>query len=97
MLVNFRSYQLSLELYRSSKTVQLPYHLKDQLLRAASSICLNLAEGSAKPTEKDRKKFYRIALGSCREVQAVIELENLTTLNALADRVGGHIYRLCEP
>ena len=97
MLSNFRSYQLSLELYRSCKGIQLPYHLKDQLLRAASSICLNLAEGSAKPTEKDRKKFYRIALGSCREVQAVIELENLTTLNALADRVGGHIYRLCEP
>lgn len=97
MLSNFRSYQLSLELYRSCKGIQLPYHLKDQLLRAASSICLNLAEGSAKPTEKDRKKFYRIALGSCREVQAVIELENITPLNALADQLGGHIYRLSSP
>ena len=36
--------------------------LKDQFKRAASSIVLNLAEGSAKPTAKDRKKFYYISL-----------------------------------
>ncbi len=82
MLTNFRTYQLSLELYREVKRVKLPYSLKDQLVRASSSVCLNLAEGSAKPTEKDRAKFYAIALGSCREVQAVIEMES-ETLGAL--------------
>lgn len=95
MLSNFRTYQLSLELYAQSKTVGLPYHLKDQLVRASSSICLNIAEGSAKPTEKDRKRFYRIALGSCREVQAVIEMESLLTIHELTDRLAAHLYKLC--
>lgn len=94
MLPNFRSYQLSIELYRLCKEVRIVHHLKDQLLRASSSICLNLAEGSAKPTVRDRNKFYCIALGSCREVQSIIQLEDLTTLHDLADRLGGHIYKL---
>ena len=89
MLTNFRSYQLSLELYRMAKTVKLPHHLKDQLLRAASSVCLNLAEGSAKPTVKDRARFYAIALGSCREVQSLIEMERetLEALHPVSDRL----------
>ncbi len=98
MLSKFRTYQLSLELYREAKTVKLPHHLKDQLLRASSSICLNLAEGSAKPTEKDRMKFYAIAFGSCREVQTVIELERESTesIFSIADQVAAHLYRLCR-
>lgn len=89
---------LSLELYREAKTVKLPHHLKDQLLRAASSICLNLAEGSAKPTAKDRARFYAIAFGSCREVQSVIQMENekLGNLYPVADRLGGFLYKLCR-
>ena len=96
MLTQFRTYQLSLELYRSVKTVDLPFHLKDQISRAASSICLNLAEGSAKPTVRDRMKFYAIAFGSCREVQAVIQMEGLTELFSIADQVAAHLYRLCK-
>ncbi len=98
MLSNFRSYQLSLELYRECKTVKLPHHLKDQLLRAASSICLNLAEGSAKPTPRDRAKFYAIAFGSCREVQSVIQMEPeaLAGLHTRADSLGGCLYKLCR-
>ncbi|MBI3534569.1 MAG: four helix bundle protein [Deltaproteobacteria bacterium] len=38
------------------------------------SIPLNLAEGSAKPTSPDRRKFYFIALGSLREVQTLLAL-----------------------
>ena len=97
MLDSFRTYQISLELYRAAEKVKgLRYDLKDQLLRASSSICLNLAEGSAKPTVKDRKKFYFIALGSCREVQTVIEMKRneIGELHALADRLGGSLYRL---
>ena len=98
MLSKFRTYQLSLELYREAKTVKLPHSLKDQLLRAASSVCLNLAEGSAKPTEKDRAKFYAIAFGFCREVQSLIvmEAETLGKLHPIADRLGGSLYRLCR-
>lgn len=98
MLHNFRSYQLAVQFYRQAKAIKLPYHLKDQFLRAASSVALNLSEGSAKETVKDRRKFYRIALGSIRECQAVLDLaqpsaehlENQLTI------LGKHVYKLCK-
>jgi four helix bundle protein len=94
-LHTFRSYQLALKLYRDCRaTHRLPVHLRDQLHRAASSIVLNLAEGSDKPTERDRKRFYAIALGSLREVQAVIEMESLRELHTGADQLGACLYRL---
>ena len=96
MLDNFRSYQLALQLYRQCRPVHLPYHLKDQLHRAASSIALNLSEGSAKPTQKDRQRYYAIAFGSLREVQTIIKLEGLTSIQVPADNLGAHLYRLCK-
>ena len=94
MLQNFRTYQLALTFYQDCKKVRVPFHLKDQLLRASSSIALNLAEGSAKPTHKDRMKFYRIALGSLREVQAIISLEQISELEKKADILGAFLYKL---
>ena len=98
MLQNFRSYQLSLQLYRECRDLRLPHHLKDQLMRAASSISLNLAEGSAKTTGKDRRRFYTIAFASLREVQAIIDLEGeaLSAIHGQADVLGAHLYRLCR-
>ena len=99
VLQNFRSYQLALQLYRECRGLRVPAHLKDQLMRAASSVSLNLAEGSAKPTVKDRLKFYNIAFGSLREAQAIIELEHetLEVIRERADILGAHLYRLCRP
>ncbi len=94
MLQKFRTYQLALDFYHQCKKTQLPFHLKDQLMRASSSIALNLAEGSAKPTHKDRMKFYRIAFGSLREVQAIISLEHLFSLEGSADHLGALLYKL---
>lgn len=92
----FRSYQLSLQLYQGLKDVRFPYGLRDQLIRAASSICLNLSEGSAKPTKKDRQRFYAIAFGSLREVQTLIEMEPgiLNQHAPLADNLAAHLYKL---
>ncbi len=42
--------------------------MKNQFQRAMLSIVLNLAEGSAKSSHKERRKFYEISLGSLREV-----------------------------
>ncbi len=44
------------------------------MLRAASSIVLNLAEGYGKQTIQDRKKFFQISFGSTRECQAIFDL-----------------------
>ena len=96
MLKQFRTYQVSLRFYQACVLLKLPRHLKDQLLRAASSITLNLAEGSAKPTKKDQMKFYFIAFGSLRECQAILSLSNQSSSSLLdqADHLGACLYRL---
>jgi four helix bundle protein len=49
--------------------------LADQLNRAISSAVLNLAEGNAKRGyRKDRRRFFKIALGSIAEVGAALDL-----------------------
>jgi four helix bundle protein len=90
---NFRSYDLAKSLYQQCKRQPVKGYVRDQLLRASLSVCLNLIEGSAKPTKKDRARFYAIALGSIRETQAIVELENLP-LDKQADIVGAHVFKL---
>jgi four helix bundle protein len=93
-LQNFRTYELSIEFYRDCKTIRLPHAMKDQLMRAASSITLNLAEGSAKPSRKERLRYYGIAFGSVREIQAIIRLEELGSLSAKSDHLAASLYKL---
>ena len=95
-LANFRSYQLAVQFYREALKLKLPSHLRDQMARASSSVVLNLAEGSAKGTIRDRVRFYRIALGSQRECFAILDLlvEKPVHIANLCDQLGGHIYRL---
>ena len=50
------------------------FFLKDQLKRAASSVVLNMAEGSGKWTKKDKGNFYRISRGSVYECLAAVDL-----------------------
>jgi len=96
MLHQFRSYQLAVQFYREIQGVRAPYHLKDQLRRAAASIALNLSEGSAKPSTADRRRFYLIALGSVRECEAIVELTNSTSLTEPIDKLARHVYRLVQ-
>ncbi len=93
---NFRTYNVALEFYRAASAMQLPGHLRNQLLRAASSIALNLREGAAKPTRPDRDRFYFISMGSLRECQAILDLSSRvpSDLVELADKLGAHLYRL---
>lgn len=97
MLTNFKSYQLSKKLYFECEKIKTKDYLYLQLVRAASSVCLNLAEGSAKESKKDQKRFYYIALGSAREVQAVLELIRCSDeIRKLADDMGACIFGLCR-
>ena len=93
--INFRTYQLAIEFYQQAEHLKLKSPLKDQFARSLLSIPLNLAEGSAKPTAKDRRKFYRISLGSLREVQTILHLTNHQDLQRKADLLAAHLYNLC--
>ena len=89
MLTQFRTYQLAVQFHHQCQTVKMPGYLKSQLLRASSSVALNLAEGSGKPTTRDQLRFYSIAMGSLRESQAALDLAPvrypvLITLAAMA-------------
>jgi len=87
---NFRTYNVALEFYRVASAMQLPGHLRNQLLRAASSIALNLREGAAKPTTPDRARFFFVSLGSLRECQAILDLVPTApaAVCELADKLG---------
>ena len=95
---SFFTLEFAIEFYQDSKNLKLPSHLKDQYLRACSSIALNLSEGSAKPTKADRRKFYFIALGSMRECQTILRLngQDNSTVSRKADHLGACLYNLCQ-
>lgn len=98
-LKSFRSFQLAVQFHKACLGSRLPGYLRNQILRASSSIALNLGEGSAKPSLKERLRFYFIAFGSLRECQSALALLPRTDKELLqqADVLGAHLYRLCHP
>ena len=93
---NFRTYNLAVQFYRSTQSLTVTGALRDQLDRAASSIALNLAEGSGRRTVKDKSHFFRIALGSLRECRTILDLaiESNHPAHAEADSLGAHLFCL---
>jgi len=49
-------------------------YLSDQLKRSQSSIVLNLAEGNARISRLERKRFFTISMSSASEVSAILEV-----------------------
>ena len=95
---NFRTYNLAIEFYKLTSTLELQSHLKEQLLRASSSIALNLAEGSGRSGIKDQARFFHIAFGSLRESQAILALSPNpnSELIAKSDFLAANIYKLIK-
>lgn len=77
---NLEIYRLAIKLikliYNLAK--KLPKHeeyvLKPQLLRAVTSIALNIAEGKGRNNDKEFARFLRIAIASAFEVSAVLKI-----------------------
>ena len=76
--------------------------LANQLLRAAHSVPLNIAEGSALTT-KSKTHSYRVAHGSLREVEAALRTgellgflaaDDIAACLALTDRLRAMLWRL---
>lgn len=53
---------------------ELDKNLKDQICRAATSIVLNIAEGSSRFSSADRKNFFIISRGSVFECMSSLEI-----------------------
>jgi four helix bundle protein len=75
--LDFEVYIKAKEFYRSilstSESLKV-YSLKDQIRRAALLIILNIAEGSAKKSDKEFYRFLQVALGSVSEVYACLDI-----------------------
>jgi four helix bundle protein len=50
------------------------WELADQLRRAVLSVCLNIAEGSAKFSDRDFKRYVENSLGSINESFACLDI-----------------------
>ena len=68
-----KAYQANQKIYRLLKeNKKIMSYAKNQLGRASLSIMLNIAEGSAKFSDKDRRNFYITARGSVFECSSII-------------------------
>jgi four helix bundle protein len=67
-----------LECYKVSKLFPTDekFGMISQIRRAALSVHLNIAEGSSRKSEAERKRYYEIARGSLIEIDAALDIAN---------------------
>ncbi len=93
--MNFRTtriYLRALELNRFVASIRLTPGcgaLIDQLRRAAASIPLNYLEGCGRVGLPDRRRFFRIAIGSAHEVAAALDVMEVYGAVTVEQRVNG--------
>jgi four helix bundle protein len=75
VLVLVLAYQLALALLKQVQGMSIvDARLRDQILRAAKTVCLNIAEGVGRVSDADKKRVYAIARGECCETAAAIDV-----------------------
>lgn len=64
------------ECYKLTKTLpdSEKFGMISQIRRAALSVHLNIAEGSSRKSEAERKRYYEIARGSVIEIDAALDI-----------------------
>ena len=77
-------------------------NLADQARRAATSVALNISEGSRR-TGRDRSHLFKVAAGSASEAETALRIAeawgyldrgSLVPIYQLLDRLGAMLYRL---
>jgi len=93
---NFRCLEVAESLYQKVVELKLKAYLQNQIERASSSVVLNLAEGNARRTLQDKRRFYNYAFASAKETKAVLKLADLAETESydLADKVCAFTYKL---
>jgi len=68
--------QLVLSCYKLSKLLPQDerFNMTQQLRRAALSVQLNIAEGSSRKSDIERRRFYEISRGSIVEVDTILDI-----------------------
>ena len=77
LVIYQKSYELSIKVH--TLTLKYPkyerYEIVNQIRRAAMSVPLNIAEGyGKKDSEADFKRFLRMAVGSCNEMEVLMDM-----------------------
>lgn len=85
------------------------FGLSSQIRRAALAVHLNIAEGSSRKSNPDRRRFYEIARGSLIEVDTALDIAaslqygNSALLNQLGEtiiktfKILSGLIKACEP
>jgi len=103
LIVWQKSYALSVKIQKliDSFPPEARYRLGDQMLRAASSIPTNIAEGFGRWTPKDQAYFYGLAKSSANELKVQLMqsvdfgyCDEARIEAGLADEVCAMLYRL---
>lgn len=76
------------EIYRITEKFQQTerFGLVSQMRRASVSIASNIAEGSARQSNKEKVQFYYMARGSLSELDTQIEISDQVGLLNIGDR-----------
>jgi four helix bundle protein len=70
------SEELTLECYKLTRLFppDEKFAMVQQIRRAALSVHLNIAEGSSRQSEVERKRYFEVARGSVIEIDAAIDI-----------------------
>jgi four helix bundle protein len=76
LVVWHRAKALAVAVYRVTDEgrISRDFGLRDQMRRAAVSVCSNIAEGEDRGSDKDSVRYFRITKGSLAELRAQVEL-----------------------
>jgi len=67
---------LTVEIYKLTDggKITRDFGLRDQMRRAAVSICSNIAEGNDRNTDRDTAHFFFVAKGSTAELSSLLDI-----------------------